>query len=64
MMPVMPSLAFAGGGMVPNVSFPTSPTSGSSSNSVVFNIYPQKMDEATVRREVIPVLERYNKQRA
>jgi hypothetical protein len=65
MMPVVPRLAFATGGMVPELNFQTSPTSptGQISNSLTVNISTQKLDEATVRREVIPVLERYSKLR-
>lgn len=33
-------------------------------NSLVFNISVQKMDEATVRKEIIPVIERYTRLRS
>lgn len=61
MMPVMPSLpagprlAFAGGGMVPEVSMGGNSTTVNQS----IKIEVKELNEATVRREVIPVLEKY-----
>jgi hypothetical protein len=54
----MPKLAMAGGGAVGEL------PSLASAAPVNLYISVQKLDEATVRREVIPILERYNKQRA
>lgn len=52
-IPAAPRLAFAGGGMVPEVVRQQSGTS-----NINFTIYTQKFDESTVRREIVPVLEK------
>jgi len=55
-------LAFAAGGMVPGgAAISTATGSGSAVGSVTVNIYAQRVDEAEVRRSVIPALNKIMK---